>query len=339
MRKSGRVSERRKDTRKTRKKFFVYAVELSALAAFLGAAFFMPQIIFRVQDRVLWGKTMLSEQERVDVESLGTAYESSLALRMQNYAEGLASEDIFYVNEDSFSVSEEIYDYLEKDSQLLNQEMIEALLEGGLIPYSFYKMSYNVNQWKQYIVYSDNYAKGVNFILWYIELQDVNGVLLKLLVDAETDTIYALKTENNVLFDKEYGYENTDYLRRYWRDENVAYELWGFFALYYEALPEEVLLRYTEESQIWYENAMAHGFAGDAVDGNIQANGENFEWEGPVYHLDEEDTMRYRLNYGDAYLDVLMKVEDAEQDLKYIFVYPNITVGIRQIYEMIPEFA
>lgn len=339
MRKSGKVSNRKKNTRKTRKKFLVYAVELSALAAFLGVAFFMPQIIFHVQDHVLWGKTMLSERERVDVESLGTAYEKSLAVRMQNYAEGLAAEDTFYVNEESFLVGEEIYDYLEQDFQLLNQEIIGVLLEGGLIPYSFYKMGYTVNQWKQYVIYSDNYTKGVNFILWYVELQDVNGVLLRLLLDAETDTIYALKTENNIPFDKGKEYENYDYLRKYWRNGNMAYELWCYFALYYESITEKELSGYMDEEQMWGENAVISEAAETSGNVNAAGNEEAFGRKDVTYHLDEEDTMRYRLPYGEAYLDVLMKVEDTDQDLKYIFIYPNVTIGVRQIYEMIPEFA
>ncbi|WP_460602040.1 hypothetical protein, partial [Escherichia coli] len=67
----------------------------------------------------------------------------------------------------------------------------------NLIPIEVWENYYTITQWKQYVIYSDNYAKGVNFILWYIELEDLEGAKLKLLVDAEDNTLYGLKTENS----------------------------------------------------------------------------------------------------------------------------------------------
>ena len=34
-----------------------------------------------------------------------------------------------------------------------------------MIPVRYWEDGATVNQWKQYVIYSDDYAKGVNFIL------------------------------------------------------------------------------------------------------------------------------------------------------------------------------
>lgn len=348
MEKRDRKGRERRSARKTSKRISVYAAELCALAVSLGAAFFAPQFLFQMQDGILWEKTWLSERERVDVEGLGTAYERSLPVRMLQFAEGLAAENSFYVNETSLFVSEDIYEYL--DTDILYQEMISSLVDGGLLSYNFWKMDYTVNQWKQYVIYSDDYARGVNFMLWYVELQDVDGVLLKLLTDAEGSTIYALKTENNRFYDREKASVGYDYLREYWRESHVSYELWTFFALYYQSVSEDELAARLKEMEERVDFEINDSELA-VIYGESAAVGENAEGKSvgigigigetgeALWHLDEEDTMSYRLSYGDVTLEAVMKVEDVDGGSTFVIQYPNITMGIRQIYEMIPEFA
>lgn len=38
-------------------------------------------------------------------------------------------------------------------------------------------------------------------------------------------------------------------------------------------------------------------------------------------------------------LDILLEIPDGEDEAVYVYGYPDIRIGIRQIYEMIPEFA
>ena len=66
-----------------------------------------------------------------------------------------------------------------------------------MIPVMIWESYYSVVTWKQYVIYSDHFEEGVNFILWYIEMQDEDGGTLKLLTDAEDNTLYGIKTEGS----------------------------------------------------------------------------------------------------------------------------------------------
>ena len=55
------------------------------------------------------------------------------------------------------------------------------------------------------------------------------------------------------------------------------------------------------------------------------------------YRNEAENRGRFSIPYGNAELDVILYVEEQEKERFYLF--PNTTVGVCQIYEMIPEFA
>ena len=55
------------------------------------------------------------------------------------------------------------------------------------------------------------------------------------------------------------------------------------------------------------------------------------------YQNETENRVRFLIPYGDAELDAVLYIEEQERSRFYLF--PNVTVGILQIYEMIPEFA
>ena len=80
-------------SRKREKKIMLYLVMISLLMG----AFLLPQVIFRIQDRILCRDITLGKRESMDVEALSTSYEKSLAVRMTDFAEGLAGNDSFYV--------------------------------------------------------------------------------------------------------------------------------------------------------------------------------------------------------------------------------------------------
>ena len=53
--------------------------------------------------------------------------------------------------------------------------------------------------------------------------------------------------------------------------------------------------------------------------------------------------VRYLLPFGNGHLEVVMESKDVEYHVDLwkagLFMYPDITIGIREIYEVIPEFA
>ena len=53
----------------------------------------------------------------------------------------------------------------------------------------------------------------------------------------------------------------------------------------------------------------------------------------------EGRTMCFRLPYQEVSLEVRMEIGEVGQQSKYINIYPQLLTGIREIYELIPEFA
>ncbi len=333
-----------------------------SLILLVAVALFLPQMIFQVQDGLLCAKTILDEKESVDVEALGTTYEKSLYKRLLNFAEGMAAEEIFYVATQNLDVTQEVYSFLK--SADLYQGILVALMEFNMIPVRYWEDGATVNQWKQYVIYSDDYAKGVNFILWYIEVKDITEAVVKLLVDAETGTIYAVKTEDNQHFyyDSDGGYLYSEI----WM-EDVAPNFWYYFAIAYEASANiestdswigQSTGRTDQESNVsyyesMYDKALVAGSSDESLykyDEIMQKDALERE-EAMLAYAQEEmlrknagywkegRTMCFRLPYQEVSLEVRMEIGEVGQQSKYINIYPQLLTGIREIYELIPEFA
>lgn len=364
---AGMPKKRKNKNEKANKRPAILFAEGLAVVVLIAAAFFVPQVIFQVQDAVLCGNTVLSARENTDAESLSTTYEKSLPLRMTSFAEGLMGNSSFYVTSQELEPDEELRTFLYSDKGLYH-EIIYTFMDGGLLPYEIEGEYYSVQQWKRYVIYSDDFAKGVNFILWYIELENEEGALFKMLVDAEDYTIYAIKTERNYSY-TEYG---EDYLRQYLHSDYVATQLWGYFASHFQAIDDE-------EQKTLYLLIEQYGWVGSAVDASFFDNttakeaviaseeevrkremenfGLNEEEDGftegievsaePAdsmemrmqrmvsFHQDDENTMSFRLPYGGAYLETVLKVQQPPEK----FMFSDVMIGIRQICELIPEFA
>lgn len=337
--------------------FRYYVLILSVLSLLIVLAFFTPQVIFQVQDAILCKGNVLSQQENVNVESLSTTYEQSLGTRMTNYAEGLAGDDTFYVASQNLSDNDELSNYFYSDS-CIHSDYVTGLVNANLLPMDLWEMEYSVSQWKQYVIYSDNFTKGVNFILWYIELQDSADRVIKLLADAEDGTIYAIRTEGNVVpqegkdrrMSRDYSYLDEAGL-----NDSAVVELWGFYALYYRAIDEdEIKDFYALVNELGWEGVTLVGIGDAAVNEEeetvakeremvIKALGIDERWQ-PIlekvkYHMEGDDGIVFSMPYGDFSLEAVMDVPVIEDVPWDMYIYPNLTIGIRQIYEMIPEFA
>ncbi len=161
-----------------------------ALALLVALAFFSPRWLFFLQDRKQCSDFVLSEREKVDAAALSTNYETSFNRRMINFAQDLTAQTNFFV------ASQELYDYdtLRQflDSNELMDDYYDPLSDLMLIRDEGF--SYDIGCWKQYIIYSDDYTKGVYFILWYVELQNADSgeTAYKLLMEADSGELYAL---------------------------------------------------------------------------------------------------------------------------------------------------
>lgn len=328
-------------------KLFYYAAGPLVLGLLVIAAFLMPQFIFRVQDDILCGDIKLSRRESMDVEAMRTDYEKVLSIRLKNFADGLTAGENFYVSSQELEINEEIQEYLYSDSGLY-QSLIDNFTSIGLL--DIWGRDYTVNQWKRYVIYSDNYAKGVNFILWYIELQDAEEVM-KLLVDGEDGTVYALKTEISLPEEEQVKvhYDYWDQMKSY-LGEYMYHVLWGYFADYYDLMTDEV----TEQYHTWLE-AIERGMTKarlqteiSVIDAEALTDGEvigveieeapeteSEDWSAEAwYAMEGENRLILRMPCGESSLKVVVEIENPE----YGFSLPYVTIGILDIYERIPEF-
>ncbi len=329
-----KIPRKAKNTRHLRSPLDI-GMEILAIIALVTAALIAPQIIFQVQDTILCTKTTLGERENMDVEVLRTTYERSLSKRLANFAEGVSAGDHFYYTSQDISEEEDVlWEYLNYREGLYS-EVLTVLIDLSIVPVSFLDQC-QVNAWKQYVIYSDNYAKGVNFILWYVELVNrETGGKLRLLTDAETGTIYAAKTiDCNELFynsDGNYLYSNS------WMEE-MAPAFWYYYGRYYEAMNTEESEAYLQKRQeeLWNDVEEEAWNDDSSANASLAASGDWMENAG--YRV-ENHQMLFRLPFGTSSLEVLLWIGDLESDSKFIYWYPDASVGIRQIYELIPEFA
>ncbi len=322
---------------------FLFILEILGLCILLLTVSYAPQLIFAVQDGILWGQPSLSQRESMDVETLSTTYESSLARRMMNYAEGLAAGDRFYVTSRSLTPGENLYQYINSE-QGLYQDMIFSLADNSLLDYLFLDELASLEncmrcQWKQYVIYSEDYTKGVNFILWYIEYKNSKNEVIKILTDAESGVLYALKTEGSVRLSKpQIGM---------WSVQDPM-AIWSYFASFYEATAASEVLEM--ENKLWeqagyvmeyYEMAVKEG--SDLTTKEDIQTGSNFVQSNAGYEM-SENALYCRLPYGENSMDVeiIISKENAFYSDKFgisYYLLPDMVIGVRQIYEMIPEFA
>ncbi len=340
--------KRGKKSRKERgrRKLFPYLMETIVIAVVVAAAISLPQIIFQVQDKLLCGGTTLGQRESMNVESLSTTYEISLGKRMQKFAEGLAENEKYYVTSQELTVDDTLTEYLYSEKGLY-WNVIIRFVEDYLLPPHLWDgtgYGYFVSQWKQYVIYNDNYEEGVNFILWYIEMQDAEGAVLKLLADAEDNTVYGMKAEGSSKEGSHFGY---DYLRNAIRDGEGAMEAWTYLAIYYGAMSDELTdtLSLAEKMGVDIKVASTENDTTVVEVSAIDSQLTHFD-EGDMeiqlrklfkYKLETKGRTCFFLPFGNAELDAVVDIED--QDFQKEILFPNVTIGIRQIYELIPEFA
>ena len=340
-----------------------YASIFSVLALLIVAAFFAPQILFQVQDAILCKDTVLTQQESLNVEALSTTYEKSLRTRLQNYAEGRAGNRTFYTTSQDLTVTSEVREYIYSDRGLFSQQ-VSSFAELNMLPGYIWEQDYTILRWKQYVIYSDNFSEGVNFILWYVEMQDQNGYIVKVLSDAEDGTIYAIKTEGknsgpggaeSQAFEVDTIVAGNRYIDELFWNDHSATQVWGMLAYDYACLGEGEIKDFyiLVEEYGWTGGYMSsNGYderyvydetdrkRKDAINSEILANyeaGKMFQ-EKVRYYMEDHNKIIFQLPYEEAWLDVMMETSVNGESGPY-YDYPEIRIGIRQIYEMIPEFA
>lgn len=337
-----------------------------ALAAVVMTAFFTPQIIFRIQDSVLYRRTELSQREPMDVEALSSSYETSAYQRMLSFAEGLALGDSFYVTSRNLLANgdkEELDEYLY--SGTLYQGILQWMAGMDLIPAEALEYEHNVSQWKQYVVYSDNDTKGVSFLLWYIELSYMNNISVKLLSDAQTGMLYAMSIQG-CRWGAPFAYAHIKYEELF--GPGSLMELWLLSAAHFEAISSDADLQELiakslgmelEETKQENRTDLQNGemlseeerirarlYEGkEDVDIDMEVIRSEINYAAITAYIEdriesdmEECWARLWLPFGTASLEISLEIGEQTDADGSFYEYPDVIIGARQLYEMIPEF-
>ncbi|MDE6926042.1 MAG: hypothetical protein K2P59_12410 [Acetatifactor sp.] len=366
------MSEKRRQSRSTRqsrnknRNRLVYAVAILTLTALVGVAFFSPGWVFDFQDSRQCRDMELEVRENVDVAVLSTNYESSFYRRMVNFAENQTENTNYYVASEELTDHQRLHEFLNSENGL-NRNSIVALLETQLITSHIYDCE--ISKWKQYVIYSDDYAKGVNFILWYIELEhpDESIGTYKLLLEADTGEFYGLQADTGgtafMRYDVEY-YDKSSVREKYSLEDYLGFtsmsadsDAWITLAYIYSGLMESDFFEYYSllygamegiYGETYVENANDAGGVSltySTIEEELKAKmgivDENSQWmdflltNPTMFVWDEGNRLECTFPYGEGSLIYRMQIDES---ISYPWTLHNVTVGFPAIYSLIPEF-
>lgn len=331
--KTGRNQHKRTDGKK------LYAIGATGLVALLLCAFFLPQLMFGIRDNYLCRDIVHDEREDFDVTLLSAAYEPALGRRLQAFADGLRAGRNYYVSEQDLDISEDIYETL-YENLLRSDSWMTILMDIGLIP-GLFRNDFTLNSWKQYVIYNDDYAGGVNFIIWYFAMTDDDGKSWELLVDAEDLSIYGIYANRTVMNLK--NVEMTGGIIEYFGLFQIDIVAWWYYSCYYyQSISREELESYYNGVNFSMVDAYGTRSASEVV----HLYRSESAWEGgEAWNSPDTDTLICHLPFVDQKLDFsaryLRNSSSAGGDSGsdgIDFDPPDLFVGIDSICRLIPEF-
>ena len=331
----GRNHNKRIDSRK------IYAAGVVGLVILLLCAFFLPQMMFGLRDTYLCRDIVHDEREDMDVTLLSAAYEPSLGRRLQTFAEGLSMNRNYYVSAQDLDISEDVYEVL-YENLLKPDSWMSILMNIGLVS-GLYGYEFTIDSWKQYVIYNDDYAGGVNFIIWYFAMSDDEGKHWEILVDAEDFTMYGLYTDCSTLNAKSVGWDGgiIDYFSVLQVDL-VAW--WYYVCYYYQSISGEELDNYYNGINKY---SAIDAYGSRSYQEVVTMHQLDFVWDGgEAWSSPDTDTIichlpfvGQNLDFSSRYLrdDSTSTDSDSSSDGSDL-QSPDLFVGIDPICRLIPEF-
>lgn len=359
------MRKRKTKSQKEKTAAFYYGLGALALALLIGAAFLAPRLVFKVQDNERCGEVVLGELESMDITSFNTGYDTNLYSRLYRFAKGLEKGQQYYTAAQELTPDSEIIDFFYSEKGLYQDSFLIWLYEDFMPDET---LSYSPAEWKQYVIYGDDFSDGVNFILWYIELEnDMGAPVLRLLMDAETGSIYGISTvmedeslpQGKLLEDAMLTLEAMFGIT----DEEDMQDMWYAMAYYYGGQGSSELFRIIHEYGSLYLAGTETEFY--SVDGYTEypynaGVGGNTAYEGEEELLKVFEMVNWEISENGNCIDFLLpysrdgslnetselcfrlkadKVLVAKANYGGIDFYAkNFIVGFPEIYERIPEF-
>lgn len=286
-----------------RKKNNLYAVCGIGLVLLLGISLMLPKLAFFIQDSYRMETIVVEGRSGFDPAKLNISYDATLDARMRHFAQGLAEGKNYYASPTEYSVGVEQYLQL---SDIIDQEFMRFIMQNGILPLLGLS-SYEIATWKQYVIFNEEMSEDVAFVTWYIEMALENNGTMKLLVDAQSNTIYYIQLtipaenkESVVVYDEEYAgvYDIYEIWSYGWET------LYFFLSFYYETDFIEKLFSMESET--------------DAAQNSIMTR--------------DHTKVNWSLQYAGYGLEMAMSIED-ESDTDAVTYH----IGITELGALIPE--
>ena len=173
------------------KKIKLYGPFLLGLILLLIISFFLPQMIFRIQDGSrLVGKSVES-WEYMDNELVSAGYEKDMYQRMANLA--TKSADELTVSAISYGGKnvDEVVELLERAFASEWMGYINELSFGLYYDFLQETSTVNIQDCAKYVIYENSSLEEILLMVWYLDIYMVDyDTNVRLLVDAEMESVY-----------------------------------------------------------------------------------------------------------------------------------------------------
>ena len=323
-----------------------YLLSSAGFILLIGMAFLAPKMIFAVQDTKRCSEVKAEAWERMDVTSFDSDYETDLYPRLFRFAAELADGKPFYVTAQS-GIDQEAVRQLLLPGEALHFNGLWLLIDCGLLPVEV--QTYEILDAEQFVIYGDDYAEGVNFIIWYIGLgmEQENGgePIVKLLVDAKTGEIYATAADSRIL--PWYDLINS-------RKANTGPSIQKYLGLVEEDMPEIAV-----NFAYWFGGVEYQGYSDFNQKYQDQISVNYSEYDGIIFETDPEmkpeeeatdktqepqaeatweingdgNDICFGFPYGTHFLEFELHLTDRVGEAG------TFLIGFPEIYDRIPEFT
>lgn len=288
----------------------LYAVCAVGLVGLIIFALCLPQMVFGFQDRHRCSETNLEKREDLDIAMLSAQAEPFLYDRMTAFAYGLAEGKSYYVSSHEMDMTTDGDLYQKFLDDLADEPPAWVMYQATSVNIAQIVLENNMNVriWKQYVIYSDDYAQGVNFILWYFEYVNDYGERMDVLLDAQDYTLYGLMVEYDMA-----GWSS------------------GEKTTLYRSMEEMGMTEGENLDALWIFLGYIYGIVSDKTVESYQNGGKILtDW-----NFSDENTLNIYLPYEEHTLNVCLKMPPLTNGT----AYPGFVFGFEEICRLIPPFS
>lgn len=315
---------------KNRKKMKQYGLCMGGMFLLVVAALFLPQIVFSMQDKYQMENTKVQTRSSLNISQLSTLYEEQTYLRMKNLVGMDPDSAIVTSMEHEFETDAQVQALLEN---IFSQEWTFLIQWGILSHYGieFDKgLAMELSECKKYILYQEDYEKGVALMMWYFDLYMTDtGVRIRLLADSETSHIYYMKITADGL-NSSLGNDTAANTAVYTDDGKKVVS-------YYSGINKELLYKIVDEFPMYLEY---YGTYYEANEEGLPEYAENGGWNIDTGYVEADEEIgdgeyhiSYWLSYGEVNLEFWFQVAYSDNNTPF----PDIAIGIPVIAGRIPE--